>query len=28
VDGGRWKVRMDYGIAGVDYRGAVRSTGA
>lgn len=28
VDGARWKVRMDYGIAGVDYRGAVRSTGA
>lgn len=27
VDGARWKVRMDYGIAGVDYRGAVRSTG-
>lgn len=28
VDGSSWKVRMDYGIAGVDYRGAVRSTGA
>lgn len=28
VDGSRWKVRMDYGVAGVDYRGAVRSTGA
>lgn len=28
VDGARWKVRLDYGIAGVDYRGAVRSTGA
>jgi len=28
VDGARWKVRMDYGIAGLDYRGAVRSTGA
>jgi len=27
VDGARWKVRMDYGIAGVDFRGAVRSTG-
>lgn len=27
VDGARWKVRMDYGIAGLDYRGAVRSTG-
>ncbi len=28
VDGASWKARMDYGIAGVDYRGAVRSTGA
>jgi phage major head subunit gpT-like protein len=28
VDGARWKVRMDYGIAGIDYRGAIRSTGA
>lgn len=28
VDGARWKVRMDYGIAGIDFRGAVRSTGA
>lgn len=28
VDGSSWKVRMDYGIAGIDYRGAVRSTGA
>lgn len=28
VDGARWKVRMDYGIAGTDYRGAVRSTGS
>lgn len=28
VDGASWKVRMDYGIAGIDYRGAVRSTGA
>lgn len=28
VDGARWKVRIDYGIAGIDYRGAVRSTGA
>lgn len=28
VDGARWKVRLDYGIAGVDYRGAVRSTGS
>lgn len=28
VDGSSWKVRMDYGVAGVDFRGAVRSTGA
>lgn len=28
VDGSSWKVRMDYGVAGRDYRGAVRSTGA
>lgn len=28
VDGSSWKIRMDYGIAGVDFRGAVRSTGA
>lgn len=28
VDGSRWKVRMDYAVAGVDFRGAVRSTGA
>lgn len=28
VDGAAWKIRLDYGIAGVDYRGAVRSTGA
>lgn len=28
VDGVRMKVRLDYGIAGVDYRGGVRSTGA
>ena len=28
VDGTSWKVRMDYGIAGIDFRGAVRSTGA
>lgn len=27
VDGARGKVRMDYGVAGCDYRGAVRSTG-
>lgn len=25
VDGSRWKVRMDYGIAAIDYRGAVRN---
>lgn len=25
VDGSRWKVRMDYGVAAVDYRGAVRN---
>lgn len=28
VDGSRWKVRLDYGIAGVDYRGAVTNAGA
>lgn len=28
VDGARWKVRLDYGIAGVDYRGAVTNAGA
>lgn len=28
VDGVRGKVRMDYGVAGCDFRGAVRSTGA
>jgi hypothetical protein len=28
VDGASWKVRLDYGVAGVDFRGAVRSTGA
>lgn len=27
VDGASWKVRLDYGVAGVDFRGAVRSTG-
>lgn len=27
TDGVQWKVRMDYGVAGIDYRGAVRSTG-
>jgi hypothetical protein len=25
VDGARWKARLDYGIAAVDYRGAVRN---
>jgi hypothetical protein len=25
VDGSRWKARMDYGVAAVDYRGAVRN---
>lgn len=28
VDGARYKVRLDYGVAGVDYRGAVRNAGA
>lgn len=28
VDGARMKVRLDFAVAGVDYRGAVRSTGA
>lgn len=28
VDGSRWKVRLDYGIAGVDFRGAVTNAGA
>lgn len=28
VDGARWKVRMDYAVGGLDFRGAVRSTGA
>lgn len=28
VDGAQWKVRLDYGIAGVDYRGAVKNVGA
>jgi phage head maturation protease len=27
VDGVRWKVRMDYGIAAIDYRGAVTNDG-
>lgn len=28
VDGGRYKVRLDYGIAAIDYRGAVTNAGA
>lgn len=28
VDGARWKVRLDYGVAGIDYRGAVTNAGA
>jgi phage major head subunit gpT-like protein len=28
VDGARWKARMDFGVGGVDYRGAVRNAGA
>jgi hypothetical protein len=28
VDGSRWKVRLDFGVAGVDYRGARRNPGA
>ena len=28
VDGARYKVRLDYGIAAIDYRGAVTSAGA
>ncbi len=27
VDGARWKVRLDFGIAGIDYRGAVTNAG-
>lgn len=27
VDGSEWKVRLDYGVAGVDYRGAVTDAG-
>ncbi len=27
VDGGRYKVRLDFGIAAVDYRGAVTNAG-
>ncbi len=28
VDGTRWKVRLDYGVGAVDYRGAVTNAGA
>lgn len=28
VDGVQWKVRIDYGMAGIDYRGAVTNAGA
>lgn len=28
VDGARFKLRLDYGVAGIDYRGAVRNDGA
>lgn len=28
VDGVRWKVRLDYGVGGVDFRGAVKNAGA
>ena len=28
VDGARWKVRLDYAVGAVDYRGAVRNPGA
>ena len=28
VDGSRFKVRLDYGIAAIDYRGAVTAKGA
>lgn len=28
VDGARWKVRLDFGTAAIDYRGAVRGPGA
>ena len=28
VDGARWKVRLDFAVGGLDFRGAVRSTGA
>lgn len=28
VDGSKWKVRMDYGVGAIDYRGAVTNAGA
>lgn len=28
VDGAQWKVRLDYGVAAVDFRGAVKNAGA
>lgn len=28
VDGSQWKVRIDYGVAAIDYRGAVTNAGA
>jgi ATP-dependent protease ClpP protease subunit len=28
VDGSRWKVRLDYGVAAIDYRGAITNAGA
>ena len=28
VDGFRWKVRLDYGVGAVDWRGAIRNPGA
>lgn len=28
VDGSRWKVRLDYGVAAIDFRGAVTNAGA
>jgi hypothetical protein len=27
VDGSRWKVRLDFGVAGIDYRGTVTNAG-
>lgn len=27
VDGSQWKVRLDYGVAAVDWRGAVTNAG-